>query len=114
MTNLAGKPPVGLKDRETRKDPAHMARVAKLPCVICYEFGLNQTTPTQVHHVIHGRHSSAKAPDRMTIPLCEGHHQGQFDTLKLAIHREPARWREIYGDDTSWLNWVTARLEDWQ
>lgn len=54
----------------------------------------------------------ARAPDCMTIPLCEGHHQGDFDTSKIALHREPRAWKEAYGLDTEWLSWVEAQLDD--
>ncbi len=87
-----------------------MARVAKLPCVICYEYGMQQKSRTTVHHCIHGRYGTRKAPDTMVIALCEGHHQGNFDASKIAIHRQPKKWREEYGDDTSWLSWVENQL----
>jgi hypothetical protein len=87
-----------------------MGKVAAMPCVICHEWGMPQMSPTAVHHCIHGRYSNRKAPDEMTIPLCNGHHQGDFDTTKVAIHREPAKWERLYGKDTEWLSWVEARL----
>ena len=77
------------------KDPRHLARVRELPCIICEEFGMRQTSPTTAHHVIHDRHGTRKTPDLMALPLCDGHHQGLFDTSKVAIHREPLRWREL-------------------
>jgi len=110
MPNLTNKPPLGIKDKAKGKDPAHLARVAALPCVICTEYGVPQLSPTQVHHCIHGRYSTRRAPDSMTIPLCEGCHLGMFDTSKVAIHREPSKWRRLYGQDTDWIGWVEARL----
>lgn len=93
------------------KDAKRLARVSELPCVICQEYGLPQLSPTQVHHCIHGRNSMGrKAPDCMTIPLCEGHHQGDFDTSKTALHRQPQAWKEAYGLDTDWLSWVEYQL----
>lgn len=108
--NLARKPPLGLKSPPTGRDPDRLARVANLPCCICHEHGMTQLSPTQVHHCIHGRHSRARAPDAMTIPLCEGHHQGNFDASKIALHRAPAKWREEYGPDTNWISWTEERL----
>ena len=109
--NLMGKGPPGLKQPLQRKDKARMAAIAAMPCVICHEYGLPQASPTQVHHCIHGRNSMGKrAPDSMTIPLCEGHHQGLMDTSKIALHREPAQWRLHYGDDTRFISWVEERL----
>lgn len=71
-----------------------------MPCIICATFGETQLSPTQAHHVICGRFSSRKTPDEKAIPLCEGHHQGNFDKSKVAIHRERAKWVAIYGPDT--------------
>lgn len=110
MPNLTGQPPRAKEAREGR-DPAYMARVAFLPCCICTEWGLPQMSPTQVHHCIHGRYSTRRAPDSMTIPLCEGHHQGLLDTSKLALHQAPSRWRREYGPDTDWISWTEERLK---
>ena len=110
MTTLANLPPMGLKTRRPASDPRHLERVRSLPCCICTEYGLPQNSPTQAHHCIHGRYSSKKAPDCMTIPLCEGHHQGLFDTSKLALHQGPSRWRREYGPDTDWISWTEEAL----
>ena len=96
-------------DREPR-DTDRMEQVAEMPCCICDEYGLYQASPTQVHHCIHGRYGSRRSPDSMTIPLCEGHHQGNFDGTKVALHRQPAEWRRAYGDDTRWISWTEERL----
>ena len=70
-----------------------------------------QLSRTTVHHVFHGRYSSAREDDEKTIPLCDGHHQGEFDTSKIAIHREKARWAELYGEDYTYLPEINRRLE---
>lgn len=89
---------------------AHMARVRSLPCVICHEWGMVQTTPTEAHHVIHGRYSARKAPDTMTIPLCAEHHRESGDPRKVALHASPSLWKRHHGEDTRWLSWVEHRL----
>lgn len=109
VLNLTGRQPYRKAERPV-KNPDHLARVAALPCVICREWSMPQKSPTQVHHCIHGRHSTRRVPDEMTIPLCEGHHQGNFDTSKIAIHREPKKWRELYGTDTDWISWVENHI----
>lgn len=134
--SLMGKGPMGLKEPKAEKVKvrkpirprskkkqaerlsdkgqaglAHMAKVAAMPCVICWEWSMKQLSETKVHHCIHGRFSAKKAPDTATLPLCDGHHQGEFDGSKIALHREPDEWKRRYGEDTHWLNWVTARLE---
>ena len=107
--NLTGRPIYAKPEREAR-DPARMEKVAGMRCCICEEYGLTQLSATQVHHCIHGRHGARRSPDSMTIPLCEGHHQGLMDVTKVALHRQPAEWRRAYGDDTRWISWVEERL----
>lgn len=93
-----------IKPSKARKgyDPDFLAQIAARPCIICKTFNMPQLSPTTVHHVCHDRFSQQKTPDRMAIPLCDGHHQGRFDTSKVAIHREKERWRELYGPDHSY------------
>lgn len=105
------KGPIGQKGQREGRDPKRLAAVAAMPCVICHEWGLPQLSPTQVHHCIHGRHSQRRTPDSMTIPLCRDHHIGDLGSDKIALHRQPKAWREEYGDDVNWLNWVEARME---
>ena len=108
--NLANRPPLGQKVKLTKKDKARSAAIHAMPCCICEEYGMIQMSPTQEHHSIHGRYSAVKTPACMTIPLCEGHHQGDFDTSKIALHREPHLWRRMYGADHKWVKRVNARL----
>ena len=114
--NLAGRPPMGLKqprDREPKRrkpikakprkprtgdDPAYLAAVRSLPCVICDGWGMRQVTPTEAHHAICGRGSQNKTPDRMAIPLCRHHHTGAE-----GIHTRRAWWVESFGDDRDFI-----------
>ena len=75
-------------------DPEYVSALHSLPCVICDAFGEVQMSKTTVHHWIMGRAGTRRTPDRQALPLCDGHHQGMFDTSKVAIHREPKRWAE--------------------
>lgn len=97
--NLAQRGPLGLKAPKPVKDPAHMARVAQLPCVCC------GARPVQVHHVISGRYGQRKASDRETIPLCWLHHQGPE-----GIHASKAAWEAKYGNDFDYLPAVADQL----
>ena len=101
MTNLAKRPPMGLKRPKETKDEKYLEKIREKPCVICRKFGYHQTSPTTAHHPIHDRYGTRKRSDRSAIPLCEGHHQGLWDQSKVAIHKEPIRWRELYGPDWS-------------
>lgn len=104
MNNLNGKKPLGIKAAKAVKNKKHLKKIGGLRCCICEKFSMPQLSPTQVHHVIHDRFSTKKACDLETIPLCEGHHQGMFDTTKIAIHRSKTKWRELYGPDWSYLS----------
>lgn len=101
--NLSNRGPLGQRQPKQKPDPGYLRRVRQLPCCICEAFGEPQNSATQAHHPIHGRFSQRKTPDRMAVPLCEGHHQGLVDRSKIALHREPAAWREAYGEDHEWV-----------
>ena len=108
--DLAGKGPLGLKEPKAAPDPAYLAAVRELPCVICQAFGEPQLSPTAAHHCTHGRFSQRKAPDRAAIPLCEGHHQGLRDKSKVALHPSPDDWKRLYGEDTEYIAITQDRI----
>lgn len=84
------------KSGKPKRDRAHMAKVAQLPCVIC------QRQPVQVHHLIHGRHSQRRAADTETIPLCPECHD--------SLHRHPTAWKRQHGEDHTYLPRVAEML----
>ena len=101
--------PLGLKQPRADENPAYLAAVRKLPCIICVEFGMIQRSRTEAHHVFHDRFSQQKSPDEMAIPLCTDHHTGfGFDPSKLAIHKAKAEWALHYGNDYD----LTDRTQD--
>jgi hypothetical protein len=100
MTNLAHRPPLGLKAAPPRRDKAMLDRIRALPCVIC-----NQPGPSHAHHVISGRYSQRKAGDDKAIPLCWNHHQGPE-----GIHTNKAAWEAAHGPDTGFLPMVADIL----
>jgi len=99
MSNLLGKPPLGLKQPRVMKDPSRLAAVAQLPCVIC------EARPVEVHHCISGRYGQRKAPDSMTVSLCWNHHRGPD-----GIHTSKRAWEALHGPDTGFLDRVNAML----
>lgn len=103
MTNLTHRP-IYQKGAKPARDPARLARVKQLPCVIC-----KAPPPSDAHHCIHDRHGQRKAPDAETIPLCKAHHQDGPD----AIHNGKRTWREKYGPDHSYLKEVDEILAEW-
>lgn len=102
--------PLGLKQPRAKGRPDYLAAVRELPCVICRAFGEPQLSPTTVHHPICGRYSQRKRPDVAAIPLCDGHHQGQWDKSKLAIHQNKSAWVAAYGPDTDYIAITQDRL----
>ena len=88
-----------MNDQAPMKDAAYLAAIHELPCCICEAFGEIQCSKTEAHHVFHGRFSQRKTPDRMAIPLCDGHHQAKWDKSKMAIHQQKKAWAEKYGFD---------------
>ena len=91
--------PVAQKDEKSDGDPWYRDQVRLLPCCVCEAFDMQQLSPTTLHHVIHDRFGTLRTPDRNAIPLCDGHHQGDRDTSKTAIHRGKVTWRGKYGPD---------------
>lgn len=57
------------------KGKRHMAKVARVPCVLCAYVGLGET-PALVHHMKLGTGASDRASDFLTIALCQEHHVG--------------------------------------
>lgn len=94
---------MGLKSPRADDRPDYLAAVRALPCCICGTWGMQQYSHTTAHHPICGRYSQRKVADVLAIPLCDGHHQGNFDGSKIAIHRERAAWVAAYGPDTDWI-----------
>lgn len=95
--------PVTPKPEKHSEDPAYLAKVRALPCVICRSFGETQRSPTEAHHVKSGRYGSRKTPDRMAIPLCHSHHNKlrpyPGDEDKIGFHNAQATWESLYGED---------------
>lgn len=100
------------KSAKARPNPKYLAKVRTLPCVICEAFGMEQSSPTTAHHPIMGRFSRRRVPDEMAIPLCDGHHQGTFDTSRVAIHREPLKWRELFGADHEYVSVTQDKIKE--
>lgn len=59
-----------------------MAKVAKVPCVLCARMGLGET-PSLVHHLKFQSGASDRASDFLTIAVCEFHHVGAGGIHKL-------------------------------
>ncbi|WP_424967301.1 hypothetical protein [Dinoroseobacter sp. S375] len=98
------------RERQGLVDKPHVARVRRLPCWACYEYGMTQTTPTEAHHPIIGRLSQDRAPDVEAQPLCTHHHRGG-DPNKIAIHIDPKGFVAAYGTEADGTAWAHRMIE---
>ena len=97
-----GKPAPRIKPKRI-EDPAHLARVRALPCVVC---GM---TPSEAHHIREGSGMGQKAGDHEAISLCPYHHQtGPFGE---AVHNGKRTFEAKYGTELELLEHVQALLE---
>lgn len=55
------------------RDPAYLAWIRTLPCVVCLAGEISQHSPTEAAHVGE-RGLRQKCSDRETVPLCGGDH----------------------------------------
>jgi hypothetical protein len=107
MTNLANKPPLGLKVERGAENPAYLDGVRGMPCWICVEFGMRQNSPTEAHHPKSGRYSQRKEEDEKAIPICHSHHHKMRaypgDEDKIGFHNAQRTWEAMYGPDHQWI-----------
>lgn len=89
---------------ERAVDLEHLARVRRLPCVVCLLHHLVQTTPTEAHHI--KRHPDGtklgmgqKSPDKDAIPLCRGLHHWNGSQVNMPMEEFEA----AYGNELDLL-----------
>lgn len=76
----------------TAAEHRHLAKVAKVPCVLCAHMGLGET-PSQVHHLKMGTGASDRASDWLVCALCPFHHVGEGGVHQLKEHGLYLRYR---------------------
>lgn len=82
-----------VKGNRPDRDPAYLAFLRTLPCLLCVRG--EQCTPTEAAHL--GPHGiSQKAPDYDAIPLCGGVHHREGRTSASVLGR---RFLEFHGID---------------
>ena len=87
---------------EREVDPAHLAKVATLPCLVCCALGV------EVHH-IKDRYTAGgrRAGDDETLPLCPTCHR----TGPEAFHHLGSReWERRFGSQRHHLAMVRTKL----
>ncbi|WP_299830732.1 Ref family recombination enhancement nuclease [uncultured Roseobacter sp.] len=115
MTRIVTEQEIYQKSERVEKDPAYLAMVRQLPCCICDNFGMIQSSPTEAHHVKSGRFSFAKTPDRQAIPLCHSHHNKlrpyPGDEDKIGFHNSQEAWKAAYGPDHDYTSATQDAVE---
>lgn len=76
-------------------EKAHMARVARLPCVVCRAY------PVQLHHVRKGVGLGQRSSGFRVIPLCPTHHQ--TGGHGRALHAGQRTFEQNYGTEEELL-----------
>ena len=93
-----------------QEDPDHRKLIRSMPCIACEIAGLQQTTPTEGHHIRRkstglSYGASQKAHDREMIPLCVEHHWNGVGSLwtRKAFEAE-------FGNERDLLALVMAKI----
>jgi Recombination enhancement, RecA-dependent nuclease len=101
----------GLMNSRTNLSPRdrRILELQQYGCLACRQLGYIQ--PADLHHLLSG---GKRRGDQVTVPLCEFHHRGvwntRFTSLKLAhtlcgpsLALEPKAFRERFGTDEKLL-----------
>ena len=91
------------------KDQKRYDKLQKIGCIACRRFGYHQDA--DIHHILCGSH---RIGNEATIPLCEWHHRGIWQTrfktkaraqtlLGPSLAENPRAFRERFGDDEALL-----------
>lgn len=94
------------RKRASTAESDHMGRVKRLACVLCDAIGLQQESPTDVHHLREGQGGAQRASHWLTVALChDGCHQGPH-----GIHGDRARLRQANCTELELLAWTLEAL----
>ena len=77
MINLTKKPE---NERNGYKGKKRLANIHDLPCALCIYLNQTQTSRTTAHHKV-GMGIGKKASDKLTMSLCDNHHQKGQDAI---------------------------------
>lgn len=89
----------------SKREKAHMDRVAGLGCILCRLLGQEQESKTDLHHIREGQGMAQRASNWLVVPLChDGCHQG-----RLGIHGDRTLLRIAKVDE---LDLLAATLNE--
>lgn len=96
-----------LRQRQPRvEDPAHLAAIRRLPCIVCRKPGPNDAAHIRSGSLFYNKRRTGfgeKPDDKWTLPLCRADHDEQHRGNELAFWRRHGinPFREalrLYGD----------------
>lgn len=75
-----------MRKMKTADERKHMARVAQMPCIVCWtERGPHDPLPVELHHPRSGTGMGQRASHFDVIPLCVQHHRGNLGVHGLGV-----------------------------
>lgn len=95
------------KKRPKRAEREHMARVANMGCIACYNLGYDDT-PAEIHHITTGVGMGQRASNYQVLPLCPMHHRQGGPGI--AIHAGKQSWELRHGREIDLLEQVREML----
>lgn len=98
--------------RATAQEKARIDRMMKLGCSACAVIGVPNLVATECHHIVVG---NKRLGHWYTIPLCSGHHRGQWSQHewiqpheRASVTYEKRAFVLIYGTERS--QWEKVQL----
>ncbi len=76
----------------TKKEKAHLSRVAGLGCILCRHLELGET-PAEIHHPREDQGMGERASHWLAVPLCHEHHLGQSGVHGLGTRGFERRYK---------------------
>jgi Recombination enhancement, RecA-dependent nuclease len=94
----------------TKEDLAHMERVREMGCICCAKADIQRRSV--LHHILRG---NKRLGHKYVLPLCPGHHVGEFERNKhygprLSVHRNHRAFVLEFGTERELCEQVYASL----
>lgn len=90
------------------KERQHLARVAEIGCIVCYNNG-HPGTPAEIHHIRFGVGLGQRSNNYLTIPLCHIHHR--TGGHGVAFHAGKRTFEQNFGTEEQLLTQVEQMID---
>lgn len=93
------------------KDPERLKKIRSMPCIVCWNLGVLQESPSESHHIKRAADGTKlgfgqKAGDDRTIPLCSRRHHWNGVHVGMGSHE----FEERFGNENTLLAQVNEML----